>query len=172
MYAFGFLKRASNTQKSFKEKNLYVLSLPKFNDLGEIDKKISFNWEKKGVLNPILNDIPINLSNKSLRLGKNLLLSIADNPNLYLIDPENNSFKTIPNDLLLYKSTGKSLIKNNELARVVKNFSTGKISIAYFNLTGLEKREGIIDEYLYRSTDNFYIFLICGFILLLSLIHI
>jgi len=170
LYAFGFLKRTSNNQKSFKEKNLYVLSLPKFNDLGEIDKKISFNWEKKGVLNPILNDIPINLSNKSLRLGKNLLLSIADNPNLYLIDPENNSFKTIPNDLLLYKSTGKSLIKNNELARVVKNFSTGKISIAYFNLTGLEKREGIIDEYLYRSTDNFYIFLICGFILLISII--
>ena len=64
----------------------------------------------------------------------------------------------------------KNLIKNNELARLVKNFSTGKISIAYFNLTGLEKREGIIDEYLYRSTYSFYMFLICGFILLISII--
>ena len=33
----------------------------------------------------------------------------TDNPNLYLIDPENNSLKTIPNDLLLYKSIGHSL---------------------------------------------------------------
>ena len=169
LYAFGFLKRTSNNQKSFKEKNLYVLSLPKFNNLGENDKKY-FNWEKKGVLNPILNDAPINPNNKSFLLGKNLLLSIVDNPNLYLIDPENNSLKTIPNDLLLYKSIGKSLIKNNELAGLVKNFSTGKVSIAYFDLTGLEKKEGIIDEYLYRSTDSFYKFLIFGFILLISLI--
>ena len=169
LYAFRFLKRTSNNQKSFKEKNLYVLSLPKFNNLVENDKKY-FNWEKKGVLNPILNDAPINPNNKSFQLGKNLLLSIVDNPNLYLIDPEKNSLKTIPNDLLLYKNTGKSLIKNNELVGLVKNFSTGKVSITYFDLTGLEKKEGIIDEYLYRSTDSFYMFLIFGFILLISLI--
>jgi len=169
LYAFGFLKRTSNNQKSLKEKNLYVLSLPKFNNLVENDKKY-FNWEKKGVLNPILNDAPINPNNKSFLLGKNLLLSIVDNPNLYLIDPENNSLKTIPNDLLLYKSIGKSLIKNNELAGLVKNFSTGKVSINYFDLSGLEKKEGIIDKYLYRSSDSFYMFLIFGFILLISLI--
>ena len=32
--------------------------------------------------------------------------------------------------MLLYKSIGKSFIKNNELARLVKNFSTGTKEVA------------------------------------------
>ena len=61
-------------------------------------------------------------------------------------------------------------MKNTEIISTVKNSATGSVSIAYFDLKGLEGYSNISEEYLYRSSDNFYDFLIFGAILLVSII--
>ena len=133
----------------------------------------TFNWEKKGVLNPLLLKAPITTLNKDWVYKDNLLINIVDDPNLYLINPTENTIQTIPNDLLLYKSGGKSIMKNTEIISTVRNSATGSVSMAYFDINGIENNPNITEEYLYRSSDNFYDFLIFGAILLvLSLIHI
>ena len=142
LYAFRFLKRTSNNQKSFKEKNLYVLSLPKFNNPEEIDKKNYFNWEKKGVLNPILNDAPINPNNKSFLLGKNLLLSIVDNPNLYLIDPE-----------FLWKITSTPYVTSESILASLKKCAI--CSNEFYDLRYLQYLAGYIDS-VFLSSDILY----------------
>ena len=170
LYAAGFVSRKSNNQKENREDNLYVLNLPKSTSTGEIIASDSFNWEKKGVLNPLLLNAPITPLNKDWIYNDNLLINILDDPNLYLINPTKNTIQTIPNDLLLYKSGGKSIMKNNEIISTVRNSATGSVSLAYFDLTGLENYPNISEEYLYRSSDNFYEFLIFGAFLLFSII--
>ncbi len=170
LYAAGFVSRNSNNQKENREDNLYVLSLPTSTSIGENITSDTFNWEKKGVLNPLLLKAPLTSLNKDWIYNDNLLISIIDDPNLYLINPTENTIQTIPNDLLLYKSGGKSIMKNNEIISTVKNSATGSLSLAYFDLTGLENYPNISEEYLYRSSDNFYEFLIFGAFLLFSII--
>ena len=170
LYAAGFVSRNSNNQKENREDNLYVLSLPTSTSIGENITSDTFNWEKKGVLNPLLLKAPLTSLNKDWIYNDNLLISIIDDPNLYLINPTENTIQTIPNDLLLYKSGGKSIMKNNEIISTVKNSATGSFSLAYFDLTGLENYPNISEEYLYRSSDNFYEFLIFGAFLLFSII--
>ena len=137
LYAAGFVSRNSNNQKENREDNLYVLNLPKSRSIGESMVSDSFNWEKKGVLNPLLLNAPINTLNKDWIYNDNLLISVVDDPNLYLINPIENTIQTIPNDLLLHKSGGQSIIKSNEIISTVRNSATGSISMAYFDLTGL-----------------------------------
>ena len=55
----------------------------------------TFNWEKKGVLNPLLLNAPITALNKDWVYKDNLLIS-SDDPNLYLINPTENTIQTIP----------------------------------------------------------------------------
>ena len=170
LYAAGFMSRNSNNQKEKREDNLYVLHLPTSTSLGEKMTSDTFNWEKKGVLNPLLLNAPITSLNKDWIYNDNLLINIVDDPNLYLINPTENTIKTIPNDLLLYKSGEKSILKNTEIVRPIKNSATGSVSIAYFDINGIENSPNISEEYLYRSSDNFYDFLIFGAILLASII--
>ena len=61
-------------------------------------------------------------------------------------------------------------MKNSEIISTVRNSATGSVSLAYFDLTGLENYPNISEEYLYRSSDNFYEFLIFGAVLLFSII--
>jgi len=77
-------------------------------------------------------------------------------PNPKKINPTENTIQTIPNDLLLYKSGGKSIMKNNEIISTVRNSATGSVSLAYFDLKGLENYPNISEDYLYRSSDNFF----------------
>ena len=170
LYAAGFVSRNSNNQKENREDNLYVLSLPTSTSIGETVTSDTFNWEKKGVLNPLLLNAPITALNKDWIYNDNLLINIVDDPNLYLINPTENIIQTIPNDLLLYKSGGKSIMKNSEIISTVRNSATGSVSLAYFDLKGLEGYPNISEEYLYRTSDNFYDFLIFGAILLVSII--
>ena len=113
---------------------------------------------------------PINTLNKDWIYKENLLISVVDDPNLYLINPQENTIQTIPNDLLLHKSGGQSLMKSNEIISTVRNSATGSISMAYFDLTGLDSYPNINVEYLYRNSDNFYSFLLLGTIILISII--
>ena len=170
LYAAGFVSRNSNNQKENREDNLYVLSLPTSTSIGEAVTSDTFNWEKKGVLNPLLLNAPITSLNKDWIYKDNLLISIVDDPNLYLINPTENTIQTIPNDLLLYKSGGKSIMKDNEIISTVRNSATGSVSLAYFDLKGLENYPNISEDYLYRSSDNFFEFLIFGAVLLFSII--
>ena len=50
-------------------------------------------------------------------------------------------------------------MKNSEIISTVSNSATGSVSMAYFDLKGLEGYPNISEEYLYRSSDNFYDFL-------------
>ena len=170
LYAAGFVSRNSNNQKENREDNLYVLSLPTSTSIGESMASDTFNWEKKGVLNPLLLNAPITALNKDWVYKDNLLINILDDPNLYLINPTENTIQTIPNDLLLYKSGGKSIMKNTEIISTVSNSATGSVSMASFDINGIENNPNISEEYLYRSSDNFYDFLIFGAILLVSII--
>ena len=170
LYAAGFVSRNSNNQKEKREDNLYVLSLPMSTSIGESMASDTFNWEKKGVLNPVLLNAPITALNKDWVYKDNLLINIIDDPNLYLINPTENIIQTIPNDLLLHKSGEMSIIKGNEIISTVRNSATGSVSMAYFDLTGLENNPNITEEYLYRNSDNFYNFLILGTVLLISII--
>jgi hypothetical protein len=170
LYAAGFVSRNSNNQKENREDNLYVLTLPTSTSVGEKMAMKTFNWEKKGILNPLILNAPITALNKKWIYNDNLLISIEDDPNIYLINPIENTIKTIPNDLLLYKSGGKSIIKNNEIISTVKNSATGSVSMAYFDINGIENNPDIFEEYLYRSSNSFYDFLIFGAILLASII--
>ena len=170
LYAAGFVSRNSNNQKEKRVDNLYVLNLPKSRSMSENIASDSFNWEKKGVLNPLLLNAPINTLNKDWIYKENLLISVVDDPNLYLINPQENTIQTIPNDLLLHKSGGQSIMKGNEIISTVRNSATGSISMAYFNLTGLDNYPNITVEYLYRNSDNFYSFLLLGTIILISII--
>jgi hypothetical protein len=170
LYAAGFVSRNSNNQKENREDNLYVLTLPTSTSLGEKIAMKTFNWEKKGILNPLILNAPITALNNKWIYNDNLLIRIEDDPNIYLINPIENTIKTIPNDLLLYKSGGKSIIKNNEIISTVKNSVTGSVSMAYFDINGIENNPDISEEYLYRSSDSFYDFLIFGAILLASIL--
>ena len=170
LYAAGFVSRNSNNQKENREDNLYVLNLPISTSIGESMVSNTFNWEKKGVLNPLLLNAPITALNKDWIYNDNLLISILDDPNLYLINPIENTIKTIPNDLLLHKSGGQSLMKGNEIISTIRNSATGSISMAYFDLTGLDSYPNITVEYLYRNSDNFYSFLLLGTVILISII--
>ena len=170
LYAAGFVSRNSNNQKENREDNLYVLNLPKSTSIGESIGSNSYTWEKKGVLNPLLLNAPITALNKDWVYKGNLLINIVDDPALYIIDPIKNTIKTIENDLLLYKSGGKSIMKNNEIISTVRNSATGAVNIAYFDINGIEDLPNIYEEYLYRSSDNFYSYLIFGAILLVSII--
>jgi hypothetical protein len=170
LYAAGFVSRNSNNQKENREDNLYVLNLPKSTSIGESISSNSYTWEKKGVLNPLLLNAPITALNKDWVYKDNLLINLVDDPALYIIDPIENTIKTIENDLLLYKSGGKSIMKNNEIISTVRNSATGAVKIAYFDLKGIEDLPNVYEEYLYRSSDNFYSYLIFGAILLVSII--
>ena len=170
LYAAGFVSRNSNNQKEKRVDNLYVLNLPKSRSIGENIASDSFNWEKKGVLNPLLLNAPVNTLNKDWIYKENLLISFVDDPNLYLIKPQENTIQTITNDLLLHKSGGQSIMKGNEIISTIKNSATGSISMAYFDLTGLDSYPNITVEYLYRNSDNFYSFLLLGTIILISII--
>lgn len=61
-------------------------------------------------------------------------------------------------------------MKNNEIISTVRNSATGAVNIAYFDINGIEDLPNIYEEYLYRSSDNFYSYLIFGAILLVSII--
>ena len=61
-------------------------------------------------------------------------------------------------------------MKGNEIISTIKNSATGSISMAYFDLTGLDSYPNITVEYLYRNSDNFYSFLLLGTIILISII--
>lgn len=61
-------------------------------------------------------------------------------------------------------------MKNTEIISTVKNSATGSVSMAYFDINGIENNSNISEEYLYRSSDNFYDFLIFGTLLLISII--
>ena len=61
-------------------------------------------------------------------------------------------------------------MKNHEIISTVRNSATGSVSMAYFDIKGIENNPNISEEYLYRSSDSFYDFLIFGAILLTSII--
>ena len=168
LYAAGFVSRNSNNQKENREDNLYVLNLPSSTE--EDISSNSYKWEKKGVLNPLLLDAKITPLNKDWIHNDNLLVNILDDPNLYLINPTENIIQTIPNDLLIYKSGGKSIMTSNKIISTVRNSATGRKSLAFFDIKGIENYPNITDEYLYRNVADFYYYLIFGAILFSSVI--
>ncbi len=148
LYVFDFLTRTSNNQKEKRNDNLYVLNLE------------SFVWKKLGVINPLIrSENQFKGTKRFFKFDNKLLFSYLDNPEFYLADLENNLFKKFEDQILFYKSGGHSVIKKNNLIGAVKNSLTGGIAIESFNIASLISNGADTELYLYRGTEEFYVYI-------------
>ena len=59
---------------------------------------------------------------------------------------------------------------SNKIISTVRNSATGRKSLAFFDIKGIENYPNITEEYLYRNVADFYYYLIFGAILFFSII--
>ena len=158
LYVFDFLTRNSNNQKEKRNTNLYTLNLETFvwNKLGVINGLTRPNGETQGVKRFF------NFQNK-------LLFSYTNSPEFYLADFDKNIVEKFDDDVLFYKSGGRSVIKKNNLIGGVLNTLTGDFSIESFDMSSLSSEKTNNTFYLYRDTDQFfnYIYFALSFLIIL-----
>ena len=161
LYVFDFLTRKSNNQKEKRNDNLYVLNLETFvwNKLGVINYLTRSNVEAQGVKRFF------NFQNK-------LLYSYAKSPEFFLVDFDKNIVEKFDDDVLFYKSDGRSVIKKNNLIGGVLNTLTGDFTIESFDLSSLSSKKNTSTFYLFRDTDQFfnYIYFALSFLIILIIL--
>ena len=161
LYVFDFLTRTSNNQKEKRNDNLYVLNLETFvwNKLGVINYLTRSNVEAQGVKRFF------NFQNK-------LLYSYAKSPEFFLVDFDKNIVEKFDDDVLFYKSDGRSVIKKNNLIGGVLNTLTGDFTIESFDLSSLSSEKNTNTFYLFRDTDQFfnYIYFALSFLIILIIL--
>lgn len=158
LYVFDFLTRTSNNQREKRNNNLYTLDLE------------TFIWNKLGVINGIARPSREAQGVKRFfNFQDKLLFSYADNPEFYLADFNKNIVKKFGDDVLFYKSGGKSFIKKNKLIGAVQNSLTGNFTIESFDLSSLSLDKVDSSFYLYKDTDQFfnYIYFAVSFLIIL-----
>ena len=158
LYVFDFLTRTSNNQKEKRNDNLYVLNLETFvwNKLGVINDLTRSNGETQGVKRFF------NFQNK-------LLYSYTNSPEFFLVDFDKNIVEKFDDDVLFYKSDGRSVIKKNNLIGGIHNTLTGDFTIEAFDLSSLSSEKNTSTFYLFRDTDQFfnYIYFALSFLIIL-----
>ena len=93
-----------------------------------------------------------------------------ESPKIFEIDLDNNKIKKYADNLLLYKSGGKSIVKNGIIISSVRNTSNNTNSITYYDLSNLEKSV-VSDEYFIRGAISFVNYLVgAGVVLMIILI--
>ena len=161
LYVFDFLTRTSNNQKEKRNDNLYVLNLETFvwNKLGVINDLTRSNGETQGVKRFF------NFQNK-------LLYSYTNSPEFFLVDFDKNIVEKFDDDVLFYKSDGRSVIKKNNLIGGILNTLTGDFTIEAFDLSSLSSEKNTSTFYLFRDTDQFfnYIYFALSFLIILIIL--
>ena len=167
LYVFDFMSREINTQKEKRNENLYVLDLD------------SFEWKKLGVIND--NIELINIKNKGAKrffeFDDKLILSYSGNPEIFVVDIQNNSFQNFKDEELFYKSDNQFIVKNNRLIGPIKNTLTGETAFEKFDLTNIGNYPIGEASYFYRDKEEFFqyvyfaLFFITILIIVLSIYH-
>jgi len=156
LYLFNFNERPQN-QMPIKNPNLYSLNME------------TLTWEKGGLINPFFIDEKDSSGDRFFNIGGKTIVNKMESPVIFEIDIDNNKIKKYADNLLLYKSGGKSIIKNNIIVSSVRNTSNNTSALAYYDLKALDK-DIISEEYFIRGSISFVNYLVGAGILLVILI--
>ena len=153
LYLFNFSERPQN-QLDVKNPNLYSLNME------------TLSWGKGGLINPHFLELKNSSSDRFFNINGKTIISKRENPTIFEIDIDNNKIKKYADNLLLYKSAGKSIFKNGVIISAVRNTSNNTNSITYYDISDLEKSI-ISEEYFIRGSISFVNYLIGGGIVLI-----
>ena len=156
LHLFNFSERPQN-QLDVKNPNLYSLNME------------TLNWRKGGLINPHFLELKNNSADRFFYINGKTIINKSQSPMIFEIDLDNNKIKTYADNLLLYKSAGKSIVKNNIIISAVRNTSNNNNSITYYDLSNLEKSV-VSEEYFIRGSISFVNYLIGGGIALIIIL--
>tara|TARA_A100001011_G_scaffold28856_1_gene28054 strand:- start:49136 stop:50626 length:1491 start_codon:yes stop_codon:yes gene_type:complete len=156
LYLFDFFERPQN-QAPIKNPNLYSLNME------------TLDWEKGGLINPSYIDESNTSGDRFFNLNGKVLISKMQSPRIFEIDLDDNKIKKYTDNILLYKSGGKSIIKNNIIISSIRNTSNNTNSITYYDLSDLGK--SVVSEvYFIRGAISFVNHLIGGGVALIIIL--
>ena len=156
LYLFDFFERPQN-QSPIKNPNLYSLNLE------------TLTWEKGGLINPSFINEKNTSGDRFFNINNKVIVNKMESPRIFEIDLNNNKIKRFADNLLLYKSGGKSIVKNGIIISSVRNTSNNTNSITYYDLSDLDKSV-ISEEYFIRGTISFVNYLVGGGIALIIIL--
>ena len=129
----------------------------------------TLSWKKGGLINPSFIGEKNTSGDRFFNIYGRTLINKMESPKIFEIDLDNNKIKRFADNLLLYKSGGKSIIKNNIIISSVRNTSNNTNSITYYDLSDIEKSV-VSEEYFIRGTISFFNYLIVGGIALIIIL--
>jgi hypothetical protein len=150
---FNFSERPQN-QLDVKNPNLYSLNME------------TLNWRKGGLINPHFLELKNNSTDRFFYINGKTIISKSQSPMIFEIDLDNNKIKKYADNLLLYKSAGKSIVKKGIIISSVRNTSNNTNSITYYDLNNLDKSV-VSEEYFIRGSISFVNYIIGGGIALI-----
>ena len=156
LYLFDFFERPQN-QAPIKNPNLYSLNLE------------TLTWEKGGLINLSFIGEKSTSGDRFFNINDRVILNKMESPRIFEIDLDNNKIKRFADNLLLYKSGGKSIVKKGIIISSVRNTSNNTSSITYYDLSDLEKSV-ISEEYFIRGSISFVNYIIGGGIVLIIIL--
>jgi hypothetical protein len=156
LYLFDFFERPQN-QSPIKNPNLYSLNME------------TLTWKKGGLINPSFIGEKNNSGDRFFNINGKVILNKRESPRIFEIDLDNNKIKKFADNLLLYKSGGKSIVKNGIIISSVRNTSNNTNSITYYDLSDLDK-SAISEEYFIRGAISFVNYLVGGGIALIIIL--
>ena len=156
LHLFNFSERPQN-QLDVKNPNLYSLNME------------TLNWRKGGLINPHFLELKNNSADRFFYINGKTIINKSQSPMIFEIDLDNNKIKTYADNLLLYKSAGKSIVKKGIIISSVRNTSNNTSSITYYDLSDLEKSV-ISEEYFIRGSISFVNYIIGGGIALIIIL--
>ena len=156
LYLFDFFERPQN-QSPIKNPNLYSLNLE------------TLTWKKGGLINPSFIGETNTSGDRFFNINGKILINKMESPRVFEIDLDNNKIKKYADNVLLYKSGGKSIVKNGIIISSVRNTSNNTNSIAYYDLSDLDKSV-ISEEYFIRGSISFVNYLVGGGIALIIIL--
>ena len=156
LYLFDFFERPQN-QSPVKNPNLYSLNME------------TLSWEKGGLINHSFISEKNTSGDRFFNINGRVLINKMESPKIFEIDLDNNKIKKYADNLLLYKSGGKSIIKNNIIISSVRNTSNNTNSIIYYDLSDFEKSV-VSEEYFIRGAISFVNYLVGGGIALIIIL--
>jgi len=156
LYLFDFFERPQN-QSPIKNPNLYSLNME------------TLTWKKGGLINPSFIGEKNTSGDRFFNINGNVLVNKMESPRVFEIDLDNNKIKKYADNFLLYKSGGKSIVKNGIIISSVRNTSNNTNSITYYDLSDIDKSV-ISEEYFIRGSISFVNYLIGGGIALIIIL--
>jgi len=156
LYLFDFFERPQN-QAPIKNPNLYSLNME------------TLTWERGGLINPSYIDENNTSGDRFFNLNGKVLINKMESPRIFEIDLKKNKIKRYADNILLYKSGGRSIVKNNIIISSIRNTSNNTNSITYYDLGDLEKSI-ISEEYFIRGSISFVYYLTGGGIALIIIL--